>query len=274
VNVRRDPSFERMAFVSLVIHAVVILASGLTFSFQARRYVTPNPYFVSLVTSSQHAEKTKKKPVKITKKTTKKTSAPAIVKKKVKKPTAKKAKKVKETKKKQEVKPDKHSALRSNRTKKPEPKTTELPKKTPKESPEERVRSKIERLQKIDKLERLKKLRASIGGYELKEEGISGTKAQKTASPEAMAIYYGIIRYRVLERWIYTGKSINRLEAEVLISLSKQGGVQKQSIVKSSGNPGFDRSVLRAIAKASPFPPPPEGVDTEIQFRFRPEDIQ
>ncbi len=274
MTVRRDPSFERMAFVSLVIHAVVILASGLTFSFQARRYVTPNPYFVSLVTSSQHVEKpekTKKKPAKIVKKTTKKTSAPAIVKKKVKKPTAKK---VKKTKKKQEVKPDKHSALRSNSTKKPEPKTTELPKKTLKESPEERVRNKIERLQKIDKLERLKKLRASIGGYELKEEGLSGTKVQKTASPEAMAIYYGIIRYRVLERWVYTGKSISRLEAEVLISLSKQGGVQKQSIVKSSGNPDFDRSVLRAIAKASPFPPPPEGVDTEIQFRFRPEDIQ
>lgn len=268
---RRDPSFGRMAFVSLLVHAAVILVSGLTFSFQARRYVTPNPYFVNLVASSQPAQKTKKKPGKIAGKTTRKISVPIPAKKK--KPKAKKAKKVKKKpatkaeKKPPAVKPDRSSALRSDRTKRPEPEATE--------SPEEMVRNKIERLKKIDQLERLKSLRASIGGYKLEEEGASGAKGQKkTASPEAMAVYYGIIRYRVLERWVYTGKAIGRLEAEVLISLSKQGGVQKQSIVKSSGNPDFDRSVLRAIAKASPFPPPPEGVDTEIQFRFRPEDIQ
>ncbi len=265
-----------MAFVSLIVHAAVILVSALTFSFQTRRYVTPNPYFVNLVAPSQPAKKTKKKPAKIAEKTTKKTSVQAPIKpapaKKEKKPEAKKAKKKAEKKagKKAEkkspaVKPDRSSALRNNRTKKPEPKAAE--------SPEEMVRNKIERLKKIDKLERLKKLRASIGGYKLEEDGASGVKGQKTASPEAMAVYYGIIRYRVLERWVYTGKTIGRLEAEVLISLSKQGGVQKQSIVKSSGNPDFDRSVLRAIAKSSPFPPPPEGVDTEIQFRFRPEDI-
>ncbi len=267
---RRDPSFGRMAFVSLLVHAAVILLSGLTFSFKTRRYVTPNPYFVNLVTPSQPAKKIPKKSAKTAKK---KKPAPKSIKKK-KKPAAKKTKKAtkkkpaaKAKKKPPAVKPDSSPALRNNRTKKPEPES--------KESPEEIVRNKIERLKKIDRLERLKKLRASIGGYKLEKEGEeTAAKRQKTISPEATAVYYGIIRYRVLERWVYTGKAVDRLEAEVLISLSKQGGVQKQSIVKSSGNPDFDRSVLRAIAKASPFPPPPEGVDTEIQFRFRPEDIQ
>ncbi len=58
------------------------------------------------------------------------------------------------------------------------------------------------------------------------------------------------------------------IEAIVSIRVLKNGFVQILRIEKSSGNPLFDRSALRAITKASPVTSPPH--EMEIGVRFYP----
>jgi protein TonB len=123
------------------------------------------------------------------------------------------------------------------------------------------------RLSRIQQLEKRKILRESA----LAEKRVESPRpAVPVLSAEEMTAYHGIITQRVRQRWVFTGGGEN-MSAEVLIALDRNGSVRTQKITRGSGNVEFDRSVLRAIAKASPFPPPPEGADTEIQFRFRSE---
>ena len=58
------------------------------------------------------------------------------------------------------------------------------------------------------------------------------------------------------------------LEAIISVKILKDGTVIVQRVEKSSGNTLFDRSAIRALAKASPLPPPP--YEMEIGVRFYP----
>jgi TonB family protein len=58
------------------------------------------------------------------------------------------------------------------------------------------------------------------------------------------------------------------IEAIVSVKILKDGTARVQRIEKSSGNALFDRSALKALAKASPLPPPP--YEMEIGVRFYP----
>jgi colicin import membrane protein len=52
----------------------------------------------------------------------------------------------------------------------------------------------------------------------------------------------------------------------VEVRLIPSGDVVEAKIVRSSGNPAFDRSVEAAVFKASPLPVPP---DREVVEKFR-----
>jgi len=58
------------------------------------------------------------------------------------------------------------------------------------------------------------------------------------------------------------------IEAIVSVRILKDGTAIPQKMEKSSGNALFDRSAWRAVAKASPLPPPPQ--EMEIGVRFYP----
>jgi len=58
------------------------------------------------------------------------------------------------------------------------------------------------------------------------------------------------------------------LEALISITILKDGTIKINKIEKSSGNLLFDRSVLRAINKASPVTQPP--IEMELGLRFTP----
>lgn len=169
-------------------------------------------------------------------------------------------------------KPEKAPEPSSNRKAGIEPasaKTSASVKNAPSTKP---VEQEIERMSRVKQMERLASLRSAATTGTAAATSTAGVSRSGPggASPEQLAVYYGLIRYRVMASWFYTGPEKNALVAEALITIGKNGGVLGQKIVKGSGNQEFDRSVLRAIAKASPFPPPPEGVDTEIQFKFSP----
>ena len=61
------------------------------------------------------------------------------------------------------------------------------------------------------------------------------------------------------------------LETHVSVRLDARGNViGEPQITRRSGNPWYDDSVVRAIRKASPLPPPPE--PDRYAIVFKPED--
>ena len=64
--------------------------------------------------------------------------------------------------------------------------------------------------------------------------------------------------------------------AVVSLTLLPDGRVVKSYIEETSGDPQFDQSVMRAILKSTPFPPPPIGLkqqsfDLGLRFHSTPQ---
>jgi colicin import membrane protein len=85
--------------------------------------------------------------------------------------------------------------------------------------------------------------------------------------------YQDLVREKVQSAWIVPlpPEEIRKLQAIVLLSVSREGQVTRLQIPQPSGNPLFDESLLRAIKQASPLPPLPEdyqGASLELEMRF------
>ncbi len=87
--------------------------------------------------------------------------------------------------------------------------------------------------------------------------------------------YIPIIQQKVDRNWTRPSGS-KGLNAGVRVRLTPSGEVISAKVVRSSGNPVFDRSVENAVLKASPLPIPRErGVNEkfrDIQFNFDPDE--
>jgi len=70
-------------------------------------------------------------------------------------------------------------------------------------------------------------------------------------------IYTQQLQKRVQENWIVAEKKPG-LIASVSFMIEPNGNVQGIELTQSSGDGAFDQSVVRAIRKAAPFPPPPQ----------------
>jgi len=76
-------------------------------------------------------------------------------------------------------------------------------------------------------------------------------------------LYTQRLQRRVQESWIVTEKKPG-LTASVSFKIQPDGEVQDVELMKSSGDGAFDQSVLRAVRKAAPFPPPPQSYAQEF----------
>jgi TolA protein len=72
----------------------------------------------------------------------------------------------------------------------------------------------------------------------------------------------------IRQRWAFPEAWGKNLEAIISVTIMSNGTVKINKVEKSSGNVFFDRSVLRAINKASPVSPPQH--EMEIGLRFTP----
>ncbi len=70
-------------------------------------------------------------------------------------------------------------------------------------------------------------------------------------------LYFRTVQQRVKDAWTFPGGS-NDLSADAEFSIGADGTLNSVKIAKSSGDSAFDESVLRAIRRAAPFPPPPD----------------
>jgi TonB family protein len=108
----------------------------------------------------------------------------------------------------------------------------------------------------------------------LQPADLSGTGAgggSVKVSPEVMA-WLKSARIHVRKSWVLApGFRLEPLATQVRVNLDAAGSVMGEPvIVRKSGNPWYDESVLRAIQKASPLPAPPRA--GEWDFLFQPEE--
>lgn len=85
----------------------------------------------------------------------------------------------------------------------------------------------------------------------------SGTGSMGIQQDPEFLLYYQTVQDKIKKAWNYFGGS-NDLTATVEFSIGPDGTLTAAKIGNSSKDPAFDDSVIRAIKRAAPFPPPPE----------------
>ncbi len=136
----------------------------------------------------------------------------------------------------------------------------------------------------------LSKIRQKLAKEE-KKKAVSRIKTRlaqnKTANPPAAISAvdnYQLNHYaEQLKAWITDHWQLpelllkEKLSATVSLTINAAGNLVKQNSEKMSGNRLFDDSILRAIARAAPFPSFPPAMDKtqeEFVITFDPNDIQ
>lgn len=114
----------------------------------------------------------------------------------------------------------------------------------------------------------------------LKQQILAEERARAEAARAARAAseqekYKLLIRQKVSRNWNRPAGTTAGLKCTVRVRLTPGGEVLQAQVVRSSGNPVFDRSVENAVYKAAPLPIPTEAdlfvYFREIEFLFSPE---
>jgi colicin import membrane protein len=88
-------------------------------------------------------------------------------------------------------------------------------------------------------------------------------------------IYQNRMLSSIKDNWAWVGQKSN-LKVVVHFSIKDSGEITGLKIVQPSGDQSYDESVLRAVKKSSPLPPPPEGSRkdfADVELTFRPKDL-
>lgn len=145
-----------------------------------------------------------------------------------------------------------------------------------KEEAERKRKAEEERKRKEAEEQRQKELAAKRQREQELQEQLERERLQRQVN-NALAQYIPIIKQKVSRNWNRPASLRNNIEAHVTVRLSQTGEVISARVVKSSGNPVFDRSVENAVLKASPLPIPQErGVNEEfrnLKLIFKPEEM-
>jgi colicin import membrane protein len=89
---------------------------------------------------------------------------------------------------------------------------------------------------------------------------------------DEMTAYYGAMWSRIKAKWAFPGGLLprNDLVAVVHVRIMKNGATEGVSLEKGSANSFFNESAIKAVKKASPFPPFPAGIrDASIEVGIR-----
>jgi TonB family protein len=84
------------------------------------------------------------------------------------------------------------------------------------------------------------------------------------------AWYLAAVHRKVTERW--EGRALQGRQPVVTFEIARDGRVSNVTVKESSGDPNYDRTALRAVAEAAPFPSLPDdfrGAALRVQLGFR-----
>ncbi len=89
-------------------------------------------------------------------------------------------------------------------------------------------------------------------------------------------VYRNRMLYLIKDQWTWVGK-LTDLEVTVRFGILENGEVIGLRVVQGSGDSSYDDSVLRAMRKAAPLPPPPDNYRKDfmsVELTFRPKDLR
>ena len=123
--------------------------------------------------------------------------------------------------------------------------------------------------------ERKKKAAAEAARRKEAEQALQAQLAEEQAQ-HALSQYIPHIQAKIQRNWLRPPGSSAGLSCLILVKLIPGGEVVDARVMRSSGDPLFDRSVETAVLKASPLPLPQDTAlfkhFREIQFIFIPDE--
>jgi colicin import membrane protein len=160
--------------------------------------------------------------------------------------------------------------------KKPTPKATPkatpkvTPKATPKATPASTSKADSKTKDKSSGDEADKRLQAAMQRYlgDSTDAGGKGFGAGRVGGqgmgggeirPPEFFKYRDLLLGRIKESWRWYDTNSSHI-TQIAFEMQPDGAAKNVRVVKSSGDSNFDESVIRAVIKASPFPPPPVSV--------------
>lgn len=185
------------------------------------------------------------------------------------KPEVKKVEKKPEAEK-PEAKPTTEKTPPKPEEKKPEAKKVESAAATEEEG-EKKIRAALDRVAAVERV-RLQERMRDQGGAEKTNDprapdvgsgsgpatigGAAGEGGSGVVRGLEFIMYTQQVKRQVKEGWIVTERKPG-LTAKVRFGVEPNGAIFGMELTKSSGDGTFDQSVLRAVQKANPLPPPP-----------------
>ena len=120
----------------------------------------------------------------------------------------------------------------------------------------EEKRQQLEQQQKTVAAPATSTVAAEKSGAAVATPGAGGAGGGVVKGPEFLR-YTNIIQDRVKTSWTWVGRRTD-LKVTVNVSIQESGEITGIRLVGTSGDRSFDDSVIRAVRKANPLPPPPE----------------
>ena len=153
---------------------------------------------------------------------------------------------------------------------------------TKKAEQEKKRKAEVERKKKAEQekkrkaeAESKKKAEAEAARRKEAEQALQAQLAEEQAQ-HALSEYIPHIQAKIQRNWLRPPGSSAGLSCMILVKLIPGGEVVDAKVVRSSGDPLFDRSVETAVLKASPLPLPQDTAMfkhfREIQFIFIPDE--
>jgi len=146
------------------------------------------------------------------------------------------------------------------------------------EAEEKKRQQEIADKRKLDEENRRKEeaaeLQSKLADEERLEKEAQLAKEKNAKLQSLRSQYVRLIEQKVERNWLRPATSSSSMSCEVVVTQTSLGDVIDVVLKKCANDLAFQRSIERAVRKASPLPPPPnpEVFDREIHFTFKPRN--
>lgn len=293
-SIMRDsqPGIWKFIIASVILHMAVVSVGFIDFKISPKKDYRHNSLNVSIVSSAKPEQNSVEKKSKSLEKQVKKDSAVPVINHKKEKPKEEvlEVKKPLISQNKKKLPPAKDEAINKKtlpaKNTAKEKKNIESVKKTISEYKKEVDSSQTVSNQKnLDNvIKDIEKLRQDVLKSDEKNAS-SDTGSFLAGFSEGAELAEKIDRYRykisyeVEKKWALPSELIDvgeKLETAIVFSVLPDGSIINIWFDKKSGNEYFDESVYRAVQKANPVSPHPQGIDqksVDVGLRFTPKGL-
>ncbi len=143
------------------------------------------------------------------------------------------------------------------------------------EAEKKKKKKALEEKRKQEEAQRRKDDAAELQRSLAEEDRLQAQAKENNAKLQSLrSRYVSLIEQKVERNWLRPVTTNSSMSCEVVVRQTSLGDVIDVSLKKCVNDLAFQRSIERAVWKASPLPPPPspEVFDREIHFTFRPHN--